>query len=194
MPSPRALLAAAALILCQGCGFYYKALKQEAVPSARITRGGTLHVRPISFEKMSKPGDYETEKQWREETRGLIPEYNEELSDVAGGEGLSGRIKLVKPDEKVTVGILVEAEVVDIRRDWNAFAGGFDYLVVQITFTDVASGEKLYKGQIEASSKRYGPVGWRAQAFPGRLALASWNVVTPIVSIIKSGKITPEQD
>ncbi len=188
------LALAAALLLCQGCGFYYKAVRQEAMPPANITRAPAFKVRPISFEKLPKPGDYETEAQWRADTRGLAPEFIEEITDLAGGEGLSGRVSAVKRDEAVTEGVLVVSEVVDIIREYNAFAGGFDFLVVELTFTDAKTGSQLYKGKLMVSSKRYGPVGWRAMAFPGRLALASWNLVPPIISIIKNGKITPEID
>ena len=183
-----------ALLLCQGCGFYYKALNQEAVPPARITKAAVYHVRPPSFEKLAKPDDYETEAHWREETRALAAEFHQEVIDEAGNQGLAGRVKAVGLDEAVTSGILVQSEVKGIRREWNTFAGGFDFLDVELTFTQLPGGEVLFKGRVEVSSKRYGPVGWRAQAFPGRMALATWNLATPLVCVIKKGKIVPPED
>lgn len=183
-----------ALLVCQGCGFYYKALNQEAVPPARITKAKVYRVRPPSFEKIPKPGDYETEAQWREETRALAAEFHQEVIDESGNQGLAGRVKPASRVEAVDQGILVLAEVVGIRREWNTFAGGFDFLEVEITLLQKPGDEVLFKGRVDVSSKRYGPVGWRAQAFPGRLALATWNLAAPIVSVIKKGRIAPLQD
>ena len=183
-----------ALLLCQGCGFYYKALSQEAVPPARITKAKIYRVRPLSLEKLAKPADYETEAQWREETRALAAEFHQEVMDESSNQGLAGRVKPAALDEAVAEGVLVQSEVVGIRREWSAFAGGFDFLEVEITLLQRPGDEVLFKGRVEVSSKRYGPVGWRAQAFPGRLALASWNLAVPIVSVIKTGKIAPVED
>jgi len=182
-----------ALFICQGCGYYHKTLSQEAGPPARITKAALYQVLPPSFEKIPKPEDYESEAQWREETRGLAGEFHQAVADEVSSLEITAKVAPATPGVTPPSGILVEPVVLGIRREWRMVAGGYDFLTVAITVTKLPDKVVLYKGEVEVSSKRYGPVGYRAARFPGRLGLATWNLAGPIASIIKKGKIIPPE-
>ncbi len=178
-----------------GCGtlYYYSTKVQETKDQAALQKAPVYYVKHISFDQIPKPEDYESEQQWREEIDHLMPEYEEEVSAWAKEANLVGKVIPLKKDQKADKGVLVEAEVKNIRREWSGFSGGFDYLTSDIRFTDVQSGEVLFTAEVETTSLRYGPIGWRANAFSGRLAFNTWNVVRAIFSAIQNGKIDPLQ-
>ena len=81
-----------ALFICQGCGYYHKTLSQEAGPPARITKAALYQVLPPSFEKIPKPEDYESEAQWREETRGLAGEFHQAVADEVSSLEITAKV------------------------------------------------------------------------------------------------------
>ena len=189
----RHVLPLLALLVGPGCGFYHKTLSQEAGPPARITKAALFQLLPPSFEKIPKPEDYESEAQWREETRGLAAEFHEAVADEVSSQDVTAKVVPAPPGQTPPSGILVEPMVLSIRREWRMVAGGYDFLTVELTVSQLPGKDLLYKGQVEVSSKRYGPVGYKASTFPGRLGLATWNLAGPIVSVIKKGKIIPPE-
>jgi len=180
--------------LATGCGSFYRTLAQQSHAAGNAIKSAPLFkIRPLSWEGVPRPEDYDTDESWREETRNLAPAFAAEVNRIARQEGLAGRVSMAGPNEKVQEGVLVDARVVDLRRTWNPITSGFDFITVELKFHDVTSGAMLYQGKLEVSSKRYPPVGWRGATLAGRLTFAGWNLMRPLFSIIKTGRVDPEE-
>ena len=188
-----AILAGLSLLL-GGCGFYHRTIKENTIDAGAISNAGKFMIRPISFAKMNgRPEAYETDQEWATDVADIHKEYAEEVAIVAEEYGLKDKTVMLTTNQEVSEGILVEADVIGMRLEYNAFSGGFDFLTTAIKFTDVASGKVLYEGEIETSSKRMGLVGWKGASFPGRVSMACWNVVRPLFAIMKYGQIKPKE-
>ena len=53
---------------------------------------------------------------------------------------------------------------------------------------------KLFKSGVEATSKINGPMSWRGMSIDGRIALATWNLITVAMKVIKTGRIEPSEE
>lgn len=188
-----ALLAAACLT--SGCGYAYKVQKQDAYEVGPITSSQKIYVRPPVFDKMTpRPEDYENEQDWATDVADIQKEFGEQVTATAESHGLAGRVVPATLTQEVKDGVLVETDVVKFRPEWSAMGGGYDFLTLHVRFLDADSGKKLYESELEVTTKIWGPVGWRANSISGRLAIASWNMLPPVMSIVKTGAISPLQD
>jgi hypothetical protein len=88
----------------------------------------------------------------------------------------------------------VQITVVGLRDDYNAMTGGFLYLTADLRFVD-SSGAILFDSRVEATSKVSGAfMGYRGMAIDGRIAFATWNLITVAMKVIKTGRIEPSQE
>ena len=168
-----------------------RALSGRCLDAEKLKTAETFSVRPPDFAAVDKPESYITKDQLLEEMRGEIPEFNEELQFQAGRAGLAGKVRAVGADEPVSSGVVVEAHVVSIKLGWGFSTGGEDRMVVDMTFTEAASGAPLYEARVDVSSTWRSPQPYKTNESKGRLGMASWNLVRPIIMVIRQRQISP---
>jgi len=187
------VLFAVVALVASSCGYFYKVKKQEPVDAAAIKSASTFKWRPISFAEIERLADYyESDEDWQTDIRDVQKEYLEVVTERVAEAGLAAKVSTVGLQAAVTEGVIIVPVVKRIKQDYSVVGGGYDYLYVDLLFQDAASQKTLFTGQVECTSSTFfGPTGWRASSIDGRLALASWNTIAPIISVIKSQKIQP---
>jgi hypothetical protein len=170
---------------------YYKTINSMALKPGAIAQADRFAVRPVNFNEVEKPSSYVTQAQFLEEMRAEIPEFTEELNHQAQGAAVSERVIMIDADGSLPSGVIVESHVVEVRLGWDFYKGGADYLVVDLIFKDAQSGDMLFESRVQTSSAWTNNLGHKMNTSCGRLGIATWNLVRPIISVIKHGRITP---
>ena len=179
--------------LSVGCFFsstHNKALSDRCLDAAKLDAAESFSVRPPNFASVEKPESYITKDQLLEEMREEIPEFNEELQFQARKAGLEGQVQAVGANEAVSSGVVVETKVVSIKLGWDFYDGGEDRMTVDLRFSDAADGTLLYEARVDLSSTWYSPQPSKTNESKGRLGMATWNLVRPILMVIRQGKIS----
>jgi hypothetical protein len=188
-------LVALVAVATSACGFNYKVMKQEPVDAPALAAATTFKWRPISFAEIERLEGYENDQDWKTDILDVQKEYLEIVTERVTEAGLAGKVATVSLEAAVTDGVIIEPVVKRIRQEYNGFSGGYDFLYVDLLFKDATSQKVLFKGHVECTSNvAFGPIGWRARTVNGRMALASWNTIAPIISIIKNQKVDPLED
>jgi len=186
----------AALLLSiglQGCRSipYYQTVNSMAVKPEAIRQADRFSVRPVNFDEVEKPSSYVTRAQFLEEMQAEISEFAEELNHQAQGAGVGGRVMMIDAHATVPSGVIVESHVVEVHLAWDFYKGGADYLVVDLFFKDAQTGQPLFESRVKTSSLWTNNLGHKMNGSGGRLGIATWNLVRPIISVIKKGQIDP---
>ncbi|MBN2498292.1 MAG: hypothetical protein JXR96_27115 [Deltaproteobacteria bacterium] len=184
------VLLAAALSACSFVS-YNRVLSDRPIAAEAIVQSDSISVRPVSFENLDKPESYITKDQFLEEMRAEIPEFAEELNFQSIRTGLSGRVRMVGADEVVPSGVIVESHAVLVRLGWDFYKGGVDTLDVDLAFKDAQSGAILFESRVQLASHWHSEQPHKMNTSVGRLGIATWNLVRPILSVIEYGRVTP---
>jgi len=179
------------LALFTGCTKYYKTVNQTPASFTPGANGLSFSIVPISFEGISRePGSQSYMESWN--ISDVQKEWVEEVLLQIKAEEITSPVRVMESASQVTEGILVESKAISYRDEYSRINGGYLFMTVELSFTEVSTGKRLFTGSLEVSSHRLGPIQWRGVSLSGRIALASWNVVPPIMYVIKKGKIDPE--
>ena len=101
------------------------------------------------------------------------------------------KVRTLQPGQPMpTTGVLVQCTVTKIIRNYSVMGGGFDHFVTDIRFINAADNKVAYLAVVESTSKAF---GFYHYSILTRLGVASWNLVTAIIAIMKNGKIIPPE-
>ena len=207
-----------ALIEMADTALRYKVIKQTAGLAERIKEITEFKIREIDYSAVNANEiGYSTNQEWNEERKDIPKTFADsfiKLLKEKGGE--NKRILMIKRDESVSEGIVVDVAVKRIMLNWNYFAQKPDVYLCDINFTDYRNGQKLFSGMVIITTRgeggmRFGserttqfgrfstefsysiPVnpgmpGWEG-TFSGRLHIAAYNMAWVVTKIMLNGEI-----
>ncbi|OGP67641.1 MAG: hypothetical protein A2031_05235 [Deltaproteobacteria bacterium RBG_19FT_COMBO_43_11] len=177
-----------------GAAAYYETIEQPSGESAVIKAGSEFKVKPIDFSAI-KPADlgYANTEEWKADIEPVPQAFVEAFPILLKEANISNKkVTVIKKDEPVTNGIVVEVVVKSIVVKWNYFTAQPDELICNLTFTDVASGQKLFSGVVNVNSRSGNPYAQAYKAsFSNRLQTAAYNIAWVLTKIMAQGKIDP---
>jgi hypothetical protein len=191
------LALAGILAACGGMGaYYYTAVEQPSAASAAIRSAREFKVRPLNF-SVIKPSDlgYKNAQEWKDDLR-EVPQAFADAFPVLWKEAKidNKKVTMIGKDERVRSGIVADVDVKQITLKWNAFSNQPDEYLVAITFTNAATGQKLYKGTVNVNSRSGNPYvqAW-GMSFSGRAKTAAYNTAWVLTRIMVQGRIDPDR-
>ena len=177
-----------------GAAAYYKTIEQSAGPSEQIKSAVEFKVRPLDFSAINpKDLGYNTVDEWKVDSKGVPKAFADSFPILLKEAGMeSKKVISIKNDESVSKGIVVDVAVKKILVKWNYFSGQPDEYVCNVSFTDTASGQKLFTAIINVNSRAGNPYAqaW-GMGFSGRLQTAAYNIAWVLTKIMIQGKIDP---
>jgi hypothetical protein len=177
-----------------GAAAYYNTIEQSAGPSEQIKSAAEFKVRPLDFSAINpKDLGYNTVDEWKVDSKGVPKAFADSFPILLKEAGMeSKKVISIKPDESTSKGIVVDVAVKKILVKWNYFSGQPDEYVCNVSFTDTASGQKLFTAIINVNSRAGNPYAqaW-GMGFSGRLQTAAYNIAWVLTKIMIQGKIDP---
>ena len=177
-----------------GAAAYYNTIEQSAGPSEQIKSAAEFKVRPLDFSAINpKDLGYNTVDEWKVDSKGVPKAFADSFPILLKEAGMeSKKVISIKPDESTSKGIVVDVAVKKILVKWNYFSGQPDEYVCNVSFTDTASGQKLFTAIINVNSRAGNPYAqaW-GMGFSGRLQTAAYNIARVLTKIMIQGKIDP---
>jgi hypothetical protein len=173
------------------CGYYYKTMTQPPTAVVAVATAPAVFFYPPWFGQLPRPEAYTDDPTWQRDVAQIQAEWLEQVPAYADDEGVASRVFTLPMGMPVPAGAIgVQFTVVGLRDDYSAMSGGFLYLTADLRFVD-SSGVILFDSRVEATSKITGPVAWRGMAIDGRIAFASWNLLTVAMRVVRTGRIEP---
>ena len=176
------------MLSVSACGFgYYKAIAQPAGPSGQIQQATGFEVLPLDYSAvkytdLGYDSQYDTDKK----------DYEAHFKEAFEAEGVPAKkITMIGAGDKPTSGIVVKTVVDRIQLNWNAWSNQADDFFVTITFTDAASGKKLFEGQFQVKNTAFSTAFGTSMV--GRLNNAAFNIDWLLAKIMSGGKAQPDQ-
>ncbi|MFH2008582.1 MAG: hypothetical protein ABI333_18490 [bacterium] len=187
------VVAALALVtfVTAGCGFKYKTLRETVYAPQVLQSAQQLYIKPLDFSRVQKTSDYSKQEDWVQDIAKWQSMFATEVNKRATEAGLGARVRTLQPGQPLpTTGVIVQCTITKIIRNYSVMGGGFDHLVTDIRFLNAADNKVLYFAIVESTSKAF---GFHHYSIVTRLGMASWNMVTALVSIMKNGRNTPPE-
>lgn len=201
----------------------YKVFKQTTGLAERIKETTEFKIRDIDYSavKATELG-YSNNEEWEVEKAGIPKTFADSFLKLLKEEGgLNKKITMIKRNENINEGIVVDVTVERIILNWNYFGQKPDAYLCDINFTDCRNGQQLFSGKIAITTQDAGrmtlhggsmhaggfggysgvdfgiPVnpgmpGWEG-TFSGRLHIAAYNMAWIVTKIIIDGKIDPTE-
>jgi hypothetical protein len=164
-------------------------LSQPPTPVAAVATAPAIFFYQPSFAELARPEAYADDASWQRDVAQIQAEWLEQVPAYAGDEGVASRVFTLPMSLPVPAGALgVEITLISMRDEYNVV-----YFTADLRFVD-SSGAVLFKSEVEATSKINGPMSWRGMSIDGRIALATWNLITVAMKVIKTGRIEPSED
>jgi hypothetical protein len=177
-----------------GAAAYYETLQQPAAESAVIKAATEFKVKPIDFSAI-KPADlgYSKAEEWKADLEPVPQAFAEAFPILFKETNVSNKkITMLKQGEQVNSGIVVAVAVKSIILKYNYFTAQPDEFICNVTFTDAASSQKLFSGEININSRSGNPWAQAYKAsFSNRLQSAAYNIAWVLTKIMSLGKIDP---
>lgn len=177
-----------------GAAVYYNTIEQSSGPSEQIKSSTEFKVRPMDFSAINpKDLGYNTVEEWNADRKDVPKAFADSFPILLKEVGMeSKKVIAIKRDEPVSKGIVVDVVVKNILLKWNYFSGQPDEYVCNVSFTDAASGQKLFTAIINVNSRAGNPYAqaW-GMGFGGRLQTAAYNIAWVLTKIMIQGKIEP---
>jgi hypothetical protein len=173
---------------------YYNTIEQSAGPSEQIKAATEIKVKPIDLSAVNyKDLGYNNAEEWNTDSKDVPKAFADSfpiLLKEAGAE--NKKVIVIKRDEPVSKGIVVDVAVKKINLKWNYFSGQPDEYICNVSFTDAGSGQKLFSAIINVNSRAGNPYAqaW-GMGFSGRLQTAAYNIAWVLTKIMTQGKIDP---
>jgi hypothetical protein len=177
------------------CGHYYTTMNQPPIAVPAVATAPAVFFYAPWFGQLARPEAYTDDASWQRDVAQIQTEWLEQVPAYADDEGVASRVFTLPTNLPVPAGAIgVQITVVGLRDDYNAMTGGFLYLTADLRFVD-SSGAILFDSRVEATSKVSGAfMGYRGMAIDGRIAFATWNLITVAMKVIKTGRIEPSQE
>lgn len=177
---------------CGAVGYY--STQEQSAGSDIVKSASEFSVRPIDFSAINpKDLGYPTNDEWKTDYA-PVPGVFTDAFPVLFKEANIGnkKVVMVKSDEKVSKGIIVEVAVTKIILNWSYMTARPDEFICKITFTSAANGQKLFSGIVNVNSRSGNPYAqaWGA-SFSNRLQAAAYNIAWVLTKIMVEGKIEP---
>ncbi len=177
-----------------GAAAYYNTIEQSADPSEQVKSATEFKVKPMDFSAINaKELGYNTSEEWNTDSKDVPKAFADSFPILLKEAGIdSKKVIMIKRDEPVSNGIVVELAVKKINLRWNYFSGQPDEYICNVSFTDAASGQKLFSAVINVNSRAGNPYAqaW-GMGFGGRLQTAAYNIAWVLTKIMAQGKIDP---
>jgi len=171
------------------CGYYYRTVVQPPTPVAAVATAPAIFFYPPSFALLARPEAYTDDASWQSDVASIQAEWLEQVPAYANDEGVASRVFTLPANMPVPAGAIgVQITLMSMRDEHNVV-----YLMSDLRFVD-SNGAVLFKSGVEATSKINGPMSWRGMSIDGRIALATWNLITVAMKVIKTGRIEPSED
>jgi hypothetical protein len=181
--------------IAASCGAvgYYTTVEQSA-GSEIIKSAGEFSVRPIDFSAINpKDLGYTTNEEWKTDNAGVPVSFADAFPVLLKEANISNKkVAMVKRDEKVGKGIIVEVVVTKIILNWSYMTARPDEFICRVTFTSAANGQKLFSGIVNVNSRSGNPYAqaWGA-SFSNRLQAAAYNIAWVLTKVMVEGKVEP---
>ena len=177
-----------------GAAAYYETIGQPSGESAVVKAGSEFKVKPIDFSAI-KPADlgYSKAEEWKADIEPVPQAFVEAFPILLKEANISNKkVTMIKKDEPVINGIVVEVVVKTIAVKWNYFTAQPDELICNLTFIDAANGQKLFSSIVNVNSRSGNPYAQAYKAsFSNRLQTAAYNIAWVLTKIMAQGKIEP---
>ena len=177
-----------------GAAAYYETMQQPAAESAIVKAASEFKIKPIDFSAI-KPADlgYSKAEEWKADLEPVPQAFAEAFPILFKEANVSNKkIIMLKKGEQVGSGIVVDVAVKSIILKYNYFSAQPDELICSLTFTDAASGQKLFSGEVNVNSRSGNPWAQAYKAsFSNRLQSAAYNIAWVLTKIMSLGKIDP---
>lgn len=178
---------------CSAAG-YYETMQQPPGESAAVKAASEFKIKPIDFSSI-KPADlgYSKTEEWKTDLEPVPQAFAEAFPILLKEANISNKkITMLKKDEQVSSGIIVDVAVKKIILKYNYFTAQPDELICSLSFTDAASGQKLFSGEVNVNSRSGNPWAQAYKAsFSNRLQSAAYNIAWVLTKIMTLGKIDP---
>ena len=185
---------------------YSSTMQQTLAEAAAIKTASEFKVKPIDFSAI-KPLElgYGKTEEWIADLepvpRAFADSFPAVLQELPKEEKIqSKKIIMIKKDETVTSGIIIDVSVKEIVLNWKYFRQKPDEFICDVSFTDADSGQKLFSGVVTVNSDRDAGslyVGGRGpkfavgpgMSFSGRIQAAANNMAWVMTKVMTHGKI-----
>ena len=177
-----------------GAAAYYSTMEQPANASEQIKAANEFSVRPIDFSAInSKDLGYTNSEEWIADNKDVPKAFADAFPILLKEAKIENKkVTMLKKDEGVSKGIIVEAAVTKIILNWNAWRAQPDEFICKIAFINAASGQKIFSGMVNVNSRSGNPYAqvWGG-SFSLRLQAAAYNTAWVLTKIMTQGKVEP---
>ena len=177
-----------------GAAVYYETIEQPSAASEAIKSAADFNVKPIDFSAINpKDLGYTTTEEWKADSKPVPQAFADAFPVLLKEANINNKkVKIISQDERVSKGIVVDVVVKNIILKWNAFMKWPDDFLCNVTFTDAATGQKLFSAVVNVNSRSGNPYAqaWGA-SFSNRLQQAAYNIAWVLTKIMAQGKIDP---
>ena len=175
---------------------YYNTIVQSEGLSEQIKYATEFKVKPLDFSAINpKDLGYNTAEEWNTDSKDVPKAFADSFPILLKEAGIeSKKVIMIKSDELVSKGIVIDVAVKKINLKWNYFSGQPDEYICNVSYTDSASGQKLFSAVININSRAGNPYAqaW-GMGFSGRLQTAAYNIAWVLTKIMTQGKIDPAE-
>lgn len=177
-----------------GAAGYYSTMEQPTSASEAIKAGTEFNIKAIDFSAIN-PRDlgYTNSAEWDADSKEVPRAFAEAFPVLLKEANIENKkVTMIKGEEKVSGGIIVEVAVTKIILNWSFMTARPDEFICKITFTNAADGQKLFSGVVNVNSRSGNPYAqvWGA-GFSNRLQTAAYNIAWVLTKIMVQGKIDP---
>jgi hypothetical protein len=173
---------------------YYTTTEQPQEASVQIKTATEFGVLPIDFGAIDpKELGYTNNEEWNGDKNGVPPAFADAFPALFKEANISNKkVSMIQKTDKINKGIIAEVAVSKIILNWNVWTGRPDEYICKITFTNAATGQKLYSGVVNINSLSGNPYaqGW-GNSFGRRMQSAAFNIAWVLTKIMTDGKLEP---
>jgi hypothetical protein len=173
---------------------YYTTTEQPQEVVGQIKAAPEFGVLPIDYSAIDpKKLGYTNNAEWNADKNGVPQAFADAFPALLKEANISNKkVSMIQKTDKISKGILAEVTVSKIILNWNAWTGRPDEYICKITFTNAATGQKLYSGivNINSLSGNLYAQGW-GNSFGRRMQAAAFNMAWVLTKIMADGKLEP---
>jgi ankyrin repeat protein len=136
----------------------YRVIKQTAGLAERIKETTEFKIRDIDYSAVNaKELGYTTDEEWEVEKSGIPKTFADSFLKLLKEEGgVNKKIAMIKSNENINDGVVVDLAVKRIVLNWNYFGQKPDLYLCDINFTDSRNGQQLFSGEIIITTRDAG--------------------------------------
>jgi hypothetical protein len=173
---------------------YYATIERPANASEQIKAANEFSVRPIDFSAINpKDLGYANAEEWIADNKDVPKVFADAFPILLKEASIENKkVTMLKKDEEVSKGIIVEVAVTKIILNWDTWRAQLDEFICKIAFINAASGQKIFSGMVNVNSRSGNPYAqvWGG-SFSLRLQAAAYNTAWVLTKIMTQGKVEP---